>query len=387
MADWLALRETIPALKGQVYLNTGVSGPPPARVVEREVEWVRRLAERGPGRGDVLQEATVELDRVRAALAQLVGARPEEIALTHNCSEGLAIVAAGLPLGPGDEVLVSDVEHISGLLPWFHLARQRGVQVRRIPARRGAVRVDDVRASLSDRTRLICMSHVAYNTGAVLPVADVAAIARERGVWLVVDGAQGPGQLPVDVKALGCHFYAAAGQKWLLGPDGTGFLYVDGDAVDAVAVSLIGWASVVHEDRPAEEFRLHPGARRFEVAGKHVPSFAALGEAAAMWQELDPAAVRARILSLVAHLRESLERIDGVEILSPGPEPLWSGLVVFRVAGVDAEAAVETLWQRHRIVCRWLPKPRAVRASVHAFNTVDELDELAAAVAELSRGV
>jgi len=74
-------------------------------------------------------------------------------------------------------------------------------------------------------------------------------------------------------------------------------------------------------------------------------------------------------------------------ILSPGPEPLWSGLVVFRVAGVDAEAAVETLWQRHRIVCRWLPKPRAVRASVHAFNTVDKLDELAAAVAELSRGV
>ncbi|OUN01681.1 MAG: hypothetical protein BAA04_00895 [Firmicutes bacterium ZCTH02-B6] len=386
MVDWLALRETIPALKEQVYLNTGVSGPPPARVVEQELAWVRRLAEHGPGRMDVLQESTAELDRVRATLAKLIGARTEEIALTHNCSEGLAIVAAGLPLAAGDEVLVTDLEHISGLLPWFHLARQRGVRVRRVAAQRAHLQVDDVRASLSDRTRLICMSHVAYNTGAVLPVADVAALARERGIWLLVDGAQGPGQLPVDVKALGCHFYAAAGQKWLLGPDGTGFLYVDETATDAVAVTLIGWASVTHEDRPAEEFRFHPGARRFEVAGKHVPSFAALGEAAAMWQELDPVAVRARILSLVARLREALAGIPGVEVLSPGPEPLGSGLLVFRIDGVDAETAVNALWERHRIVCRWLPKPRAVRASVHAFNTEDDLDRLAAAVHELAAG-
>ncbi len=380
------LRQTIPALKGQVYLNTGVSGPPPERVLATEVSWARRLGEQGPGRVDVLTEAAGELERVREALARLVGAGTDEICLTHSCSEGLAIVAAGLGWREGDEVLVSDLEHISGLLPWFHLARQRGVAVRYIPSRAGALRVDDVIEALSERTRLICMSHVAYNTGAVLPVAEVADVARSRGVFLLVDGAQGPGQVPVDLNSLGCHFYAAAGQKWLLGPDGTGFLYVDREALEAVAVTLLGWASVMHEDRPAEQFRFHPGARRFEVAGLHVPSFAALGEAARLWQELGVDAARARILGLVARLRQALGRVPGVEILTPAPEALWSGLLVFRLETLDAEQAVTRLWEEHRIVVRWLPKPRAVRASVHAFNTEGDIDALVDAVKRLAAG-
>ncbi|HLT59487.1 MAG TPA: aminotransferase class V-fold PLP-dependent enzyme [Limnochordales bacterium] len=379
------MRASIPALQEQVYLNTGVSGPPTREILEEELAWVRRLGQQGPGSFGVLTEALDYLDQVRGALARLIGAEPQEIALTHSCSEGLAIVAAGLPWQAGDEVVVTDLEHISGLLPWFHLARQRGIAVRRVPDRDGRLVVDDVRAALTERTRLICMSHVAYNTGAVLPVADVASLARERGIWLLVDGAQGAGQVPVDVKALGCHFYAGAGQKWLLGPDGTGFLYVDQAALDAVAVTWIGWASVVHEDVPAGAFRFHPGARRFEVAGLHVPSFAALGKGADLWHSLGVAAARGRILALVDRLREGLARLPQVEILSPGPEPLRSGLVVFRMAGVDAPVAVEQLWERHRIACRWVPAPRAVRVSVHAFNNEDDIDRLVAAVGELVR--
>jgi len=383
MSDWQALRESIPALREQVYLNTGASGPPPAAVIEEEISWVRRLGETGPARADVFAGVGDVLAQVRSTLAQLIGAGTDEVALTHSCSEGLSVVAAGLPWRPGDEVLVSDLEHISGLLPWFHLARQAGVVVRKIPVREGRLLVDDVRAALTDRTRLVCMSHIAYNSGAVLPVADVAGLARERGIWLLVDGAQGPGQLPVDVKALGCHFYAGAGQKWLLGPDGTGFLYVDRSALDAVAVRFVGWASVVHEDGPAEEFRFHPDARRFEVAGHHVPSLAALGKAASMWQSLGVAAARERILALVGRLRAALSALP-VDILSPGPEALWSGLVVFNIRGVPAEEAVAQLWRRHRIVCRWLPSPRAVRVSVHAFNNEDDMDAVAEAVRELA---
>src|SRR5690606_41183460 len=186
-----------------------------------------------------------------------------------------------------------------------------------------------------------------------------------------------------DVKALGCGFYAAAGQKWLLGPDGTGFLYVDQDALEAVEVTRVGWLSISREDGPAEEFRFQPDARRFEVAGHHVPSFAALGKAAALWTERDPQAVRRRIVELVGRLREILAALPGVEVLSPAPEALWSGLVVFRVGGVAPEDVVDRLWQRHRVVCRWLSSPRAVRVSVHAFNNQEDLDRLAEGLREL----
>src|SRR5690606_22066608 len=197
---WQELRDTIPALRHQTYLNTGVSGPPPAFALEEELRWTRWLAETGPGRPDVMQAAFAELDRVRATLARFTGAAADEVALTQSCSNGMAVVAAGLDWRPGDEVLVSEeLEHMSGLLPWYDLERRRGVVVRTVPAREGAAKAEDFEGAITDRTKLICMSHVAYNTGTRLPVEEVARLARERGVLLLVDGAQGPGNVPVDV--------------------------------------------------------------------------------------------------------------------------------------------------------------------------------------------
>src|SRR5690625_4934595 len=117
---------------------------------------------------------------------------------------------------------------------------------------------------MSERTKLICISHVAYNTGARLPVEEVATLARERGALLLVDGAQGPGQIAVDVKSLGCHFYACAGQKWMLGPDGTGALYVAGEALDLLTPTHLGWASILHDGTPPSDFKWKPGAARLE---------------------------------------------------------------------------------------------------------------------------
>lgn len=384
--DWRELRDSIPALRDQVYLNTGVSGPPPSFAIEEDIRWTRRLGETGPGRLDVLDDAFAEIERVRETVADLLGAGADEIALTQSCSDGMAIVAAGLSWEPADEVLISDLEHISGLLPWYDLQRKNGVVVRTIPVKNGRLRVDDVAAAMTDRTKLICMSHVSYNTGAKLPVADVAQLARERDVWMLVDGAQGPGHIDTDVKKIGCHFYSCAGQKWMLGPDGTGALYVDEAALESVEVSLLGWASVVHDGRAPEDFLLHPNARRFEVAGKHVPSLAALRRSVEALQAVGPAAIETRIHGLVGTLRTSLARVPGVEIITPDDATLWSGLVVFRIDGVDVEDAVKLLWERSRIVCRWIPSPRALRVSVHAFNTEEELDVLVGAVEELARG-
>lgn len=384
-SDWQTLRDSIPALREQVYLNTGVSGPPPAFAIDEEVRWARRLGETGPGRPDLMDEAFAEMERVRATVAGLLGAKPDEVALTQSCSNGMALIAAGLSWQAGDEVLISELEHISGLLPWYYLQRKYGVVVRSIPIENTRMPVDDVVRAMTDRTKLICMSHVSYNTGVKLPVADVAQLARDRGVWMLVDGAQGPGHVGVDVHQMGCHFYACAGQKWMLGPDGTGALYISEEALAEVEVPLLGWASVVHDGSPPEQFQLHPGARRFEVAGKHVPSLAALGRSVRALRSVGMGAIESRIHQLVGVLRTKLAGVPGVELITPDDPASWSGLVVFRVDGVDVESAVKALWERWRIVCRWIAAPRALRVSIHAFNTEDELDVLVRAVDELAR--
>lgn len=381
---WRALRENIPALNKQVYLNTGVSGPATLAALEEELMWVRHLAENGPGRPDIMEAAFEHVERVRGVVGGFIGANADEIALTHSCSDGIALVAAGLAWQPGDEVIVSDLEHPSGLLPWYDLHRRFGVNVRWVSLRDGQLHVDDVAAAVTPRTKLICMSHVAYNTGARLPVQPVAQLARERDVLLLVDGAQGPGQIVVDVKQLGCHFYACAGQKWMLGPDGTGALYVEAESLDRVAPTLIGWASVVHDGSPAAKFEFKPGAARFEVAGKNIPALAGLAFALDGLQTVGVADIEERIIRLVTHVREELAGVPGLRFVTPNDESTWSGLVVFRFDALSPDDTVKALWENHRIVCRTIPQYDAVRISVHAYNTVDELDLLVTALKELA---
>lgn len=383
--DWRALRENIPALRGQVYLNTGVSGPSPLSAMEEEIAWVKRLAKEGPGRPDVMTAAWEHQEKVRADVASFIGAQPEEVVLTQSCSDGIALVAAGLSWHPGDEVIISDLEHISGLLPWYDLARRKGVIVRSVPLREGHLFAEDVVAAMSERTKLICMSHVAYNTGARLPVQEVAEIARERGVLVLVDGAQGPGQIDVDVKALGCHFYACAGQKWMLGPDGTGALYVADDALDMLTPTHLGWASILHDGSPADQFTWKPGAARLEVAGKHVPSLASLAASLDSLRAVGMVEIEDRIHRLVQYARPRMAEVPGLAFITPEDVTTWSGLIVFTVDGPTPDDAVTDLWQRHRIVCRTIPQFGALRISIHAYNTEEELDTLVGALHELAR--
>lgn len=382
--DWEQLRENIPALDGQIYFNTGVSGAPPLQSLEEELHWARYLATSGPGRPDVMEAARERVEQVRQQMARFIGGRAEEIAFTQSCSDGIALVAAGLRWQKGDEVIVSDLEHVSGLLPWIHLQRRDEIVVRYVTLRKGSLHVDDVAAAISPRTKLICMSHVAYNTGARLPVEDVATLAREKDVLLLVDGAQGPGHVDFDVKRLGCHFYACAGQKWLLGPDGTGALYIEEESLERVIPALLGWASVALDDRPVSDFRWQLGAARFEVAGKHVPSLAALGRSVDMLHNIGMETVAGRIAEMVGYARSKLARVPGLQFVTPADESLWTGLIVFTFDKMSPDELVQTLWERHRIVCRTIPGFQAVRISIHAYNTVGELDVLIDALNELA---
>ncbi len=324
------------------------------------------------------------LERTRGEVARFLGCEASSVALLHSTSEAIGTVAAGLRWKPGDEVIVSDLEHISGIAPWLHLERTRGVRVVYLRSEGGTLRPEAVKAALTDRTRLVCISHVSYATGAILPVEEICNIARAAGAFSLVDGAQGAGCVPFDVASLGCDFYAMPGQKWLLGPEGTGALYVAPRALEAIEPTRVGWASLADEEVAEGGIRLSPAAKRFESGTVHAPAFAGLEAALRFVGSFGWDGVYQRIRSLAARAREALRAVRGVRLVTPDDSP--SGLVSFEVEGKSPERVVRELWQKRRIVVRSIPVPRAVRASFHAFNTEEEVEQFVQALDEVLGG-
>ena len=378
------LRAALPAATSRIYLNTGTSGPTPRPAAEAQIALLRLFVEEGFASPASLKAYAEALERARSSLARFLGCEAQSVALLHSTSEAIGTVAAGLRWKPGDEVIVSDLEHVSGIAPWLHLARTRGVRVVHLKSEGGTLRPEAVKAQVTERTRLDCISHVSYATGAVLSVEESCRIARDAGALSLVDGAQGAGCVPFDVASLGCDFYAMPGQKWLLGPEGTGALYVASRALEALEPTRVGWASLADEDAAGGGIVLSPAAKRFESGTVHAPAFAGLEAALRFLGSFGWDRVYERIRSLAARAREALRSVRGVRLVTPSDSP--TGLVTFEVEGKSPERVVRELWEKRRIVVRSIPSPRAVRACFHAFNTEEELEQFIQALAEVLGG-
>lgn len=382
------IRRAIPATSRCIYMNTGSSGPCPQPVVDALVELERFRSFEGPVVPGVAEKVYARYASVRPRVARFIGAKPEEVALLQNTSEGVNTVAMGIDWQEGDEVAISAFEHSTGFLPWFYLRDTRGIKVRIVGAQGPfdpvrELTTDDVRSVLTDRTRLVCMSHVAYCTGARLPVEDVAELALGRGIPFLVDGAQAAGAIRVDVNDIGCDFYALPGQKWLLGPEGTGAFYCRLGRLEELALRGVAWAST--ESRGIwEDYRLKPDAARFELASINASTFVALGEAVDFIASIGMREIEARIASLCGYLKGELSRIPGVLLFTPVQPEKSAGLVAFAIARLEPENAVEMLFERWKIVSRSIPWPRAIRVSIHFFNTEEEVETLVRAVRTLT---
>ncbi|QSW99946.1 aminotransferase class V-fold PLP-dependent enzyme [Haloterrigena alkaliphila] len=361
------LRETMPALESSTYLNWGAGGPSPRRVVEAAESSLEYHEYEAPTAEGQYPAAFEAYDEARAAVAGLLGATPEEIALTESTTDGINRVAGALEWDDDDVVVRTDLEHSAGILPWQRLERERGIDVRVLETEDGRLDLEAVKAAASDAT-LFCVSSLTWTHGTRLPIAEIVDIAHEAGALVLVDAVQAPGQVPVDVREWGADFVVAAGHKWLLGPFGSGFLYAreglerERDLVPAA----IGYRSVVDEN--ADEYRYAPGARRFEVATASPAPHAGLTEAIACLEEIGIEAIEARIETLTNRLKDG---IADERLLSP--RAFESGLVTIDVD--DPEGTVERL-SEEGIVVRSLPEPEAIRASVHAFNTREDVDRL-----------
>jgi len=378
-----AARELLPATRHCIYMNTGTSGPCPRPSVEAMAglhTWINSV---GPSSPEAQAKAAEVSSQLRARLASFLNCAPEEIALTHNTSEGVNIVLTGIGIGPGDEIIVTDLEHDSVLVPVYHLCARTGAVWRMLTLSGGADPAAALAEAISSRTKLIAVSHIAFPNGQQLPVREMASVARTAGVPVLVDGAQAPGHIPVDVKDLGVQFYALAGQKWLLGPDGTGALYIDREWVARLSPTWLGWASHAGYDL-AGGYRLRDDARRFEIGTADPAALLGLLRSIEFLEEVGLSAVHARISRMAHLLRQTLSEIEGLNVVTP-PGSAGSGLVAFTVRGMEPKAVTAELYRLARVVCRWIPPPfpPVVRVSVNFFQTEDELDRLRDCLARL----
>jgi selenocysteine lyase/cysteine desulfurase len=358
VGDPASLRAEFPVLERFSYLNAGTNGPVPRRALQAAQAALARQVEGGRGGHEFFMWLVGQMDELRARVAGVVGCDSAELALLRSTTDGVNVVLAALDLGEGDEVLTTDEEHPGVLAPLAGMRERRGIRIRVVP-------FESVAEEVRPETRLVACSHVSWVTGRVVDASALEAT----GAPVLLDGAQGLGAVPVDVRALGCDFYAAAGQKWLCGPAGTGYLYVRAERVGELPAPWPGFGSVKDAHRPLD-FDLQDSARRFDTAltpPEHtawaLASLNVLGEPG-----ID--AVLHRAAALAAHLADVLvER--GATVAPRGHTTLVSW------ESANPEAEVERL-REQGIVVRNLPGRPYIRASVGAWNEEAELDRLAA---------
>jgi selenocysteine lyase/cysteine desulfurase len=352
-----ALRAQFPVLARIAYLNAGTNGPVPQRALDAACESLRGQTERGRGGKAFIEAFLDEADALRGRVAGLLGCDHGELALTRSTTDGVNAVLAAIDLRRGDEVLTSAEEHPGVLAPLAVLRERVGIRVRSAPF---AELPGEVRPS----TRLVVCSHVSWLTGRVMDTAALAA----GGAPLLLDGAQGLGAVQVDVRALGCDFYAASGQKWLCGPNGIGYLYARAELVADLPAPWPGYQVLADAARPLES-ELHADARRL-ATGYPSPHDTAFAHAALDVLE-QPGIERTheRAAALASRLADAL-RERGAAVAPRGD----STLVSFEVP--DPPGFVERAEAQERMIVRALRGTPYVRASVGAWTSEEELDRL-----------
>jgi selenocysteine lyase/cysteine desulfurase len=354
--DPAALRAQFPVLREKAYLNAGTCGPLPEAAVQAAAAAARAAADEGRA-GARWEQLIATRSRIRAAYAQRLCARPEDVALTSSTSDGVARVVIALGIGAGDEIVTSDSEHPALYGPLI-AARARGASIRAVP-------LADVRDAVGPGTRLVACSHVDWTTGAIAP--DLTGL----DVPLLLDGAQGVGAIDVDVTALGCSFYAGSGQKWLCGPEGTGMLWISPAWRDRLAPAAPGYLNLA-EPGAGLDTEPWPDARAHDAPAIALEAWSAALAAHDVLAEFGWHDVHARATGLAAGLADEL-RGRGHRVLPRGE----TTLVTWETPG--SEELPARLAQAG-IIVRNLPGTAYVRASVGAWSDESDLARLLGAI-------
>jgi isopenicillin-N epimerase len=388
---WAEARAQMLLDPGVANLNTGSFGPLPRPVFEYATQLRHRLAEEPMD--FLIRQAPPLLWNARERLAHFLGGDPRRLIFTANVTAATNIVAATLRLAEPGEILLTDHEYGAMHWCWERAAQQQGLTLRTFPLpalpQSPTEIVDAACAAFTERTRLFFFSHVLSPTGMVLPARELCAEARRRSIVTVVDGAHAPGMIPADLQNLGCDIYGGNCHKWLLAPSGAGFLYLGQGAEDRIQPLQVSWGW--HHDRSRlderDEHGSTPRLRAFEFEGTRDPcAWLAVPKAIEFQENLGWDRIRERNLDLAGYVRD---RLSMLKVLSPATplHPALNGfMTAFRFTKTAEPVALRrALWEAHRIEVPIIERPDGllVRVSTHFFNTEEEIDRLANALAEL----
>ena len=389
--DIAAVRAATPGCAEVVHFNNAGASLPPRAVTDTVLRYTAREALIG---GYEAQEAAAaELASSYDALAQLLGTRAHQIALIENATRAWDMAFYGVPLARGDRILTCRSEYASNYLAYLQVSRRRGVRIEVIPDDAdGALDPAAAARALDRDVKLISITHVPTNGGLVNPAAAIGELARSAGCYYLLDACQSVGQMPIDVEAIGCDFLSSTGRKFLRAPRGTGVLYVSERALAEIEPPFIDGRAATWTAPESFEFRRD--ARRFENWEFNCATRLGLGVAARYAHEIGLEAIWQRVQLLAERLRARLAQIPGVQICDQGrircaivsfvcrgiaPEVIKASLARQRINVSVSDAA----WTRIDMDARALPA--LVRASVHYYNTEEEVDTVSAAVAALCR--
>src|SRR5438132_2203745 len=367
-----------------IYLNHAANGPltgPVARTLHTYVDDTSNFGNINFARWTVYEQGA------HRRLASLIHVRPDQVALIASTGDGLMNIANGLRWQPGDTIISAECEFPSNIYPWLNLQEQ-GVQVHLVAMRDNRIAVEDVLASITERTRLISLGLVEFSTGFRSDIATIARYCHERGIICGIDAIQALGALEIDAQELGIDYLAAAAHKWLLGPQTTGILYISDALLAQMHVPRRGWFSV---ETPFDFFNyeqpLKAGAARFEHSSPNRLPIVGLDAALGIFESIDGGmqAVEQRILGLTGHAIAGLERL-GYPIVSPQGEGERSGIVCFNVhpdrQDISPQQLVDELASRN---IRVAARGNVVRISPHFYNTLEEINTLLNALEELMK--
>lgn len=370
--SWNKIKREFSIKKDIQYLNTGTMGLSPKVVTESVIRRMEIVNATGSYSG--MEHLALE------KLAQLMNCDASEVAITHNVTEGINIAAWALPLKAGDEVILTDHEHVGNALPWLNRKRRDGIEIRMLSLANTAEGcLDRLKKLVTNKTKVIAVPHVTCTTGQVLPIKEICAFAKTKGIRTLIDGAHGVGMLNLDVKDLDCDMYASCGHKWMLGPKGTGVLYAKASLIEELDALFVGGYSDTGwtiSDEKSEIEGLVPTSHRFFYGTQNTALYAGIIAAADFMQSIGIERVTSRIKSLNQQLLENLQSNPKFQILTPTEAESRGGILSFNIDGND-RLIYEQL-RKERWILRFVGESglNCIRVSTHIYNDEKQIEAL-----------
>lgn len=380
------------ATKGTAHVshfnNAGASLPADA-VVDTIIQYLQEESTMGGYEAEAKYKP--QLDRTYDLIAQLINADKNEIAILESASAAWVIAFNGISFSEGDEIITCEMEYVTNVIGLLNVQKRYGIVIKVIPNdEQGNFSLSALENEITPKTKLIAITHIASGTGGVMPVVAIGAVARQHGILYLLDACQSAGQVPLNVKEIGCDMLTVTGRKYLRAPRGTGFLYVRKEVRDQLELLAVDGFNA--EWVTTTDFKLRDDGKRFELYEKNRALTLGLGKAVENALSVGVDRIWERIQFLSGLLRAKLNQIDGVTVQDTGSQQC--GIVTFSIEGLDPFVIKSKLAERKINVSVALAKSTlffmgkhqltsVVRASVHYYNTEKEIDILCTSLVEM----